>query len=92
VKSAAITGIAKAEARAATSSLFLSMVFPFFDWLKWDKSIHANLSAETVPATESRANTGFATWHAKNQQEEPHQLHARKQCSAPEQCTDYLLH
>jgi hypothetical protein len=32
--------------------------------LKWDKSIHANLSAETVPTAESRANIGFATGRA----------------------------
>jgi hypothetical protein len=40
------------------------MVFPFFGKLKWDKSIHANLSAETVPIAERRANIGFARWRA----------------------------
>jgi hypothetical protein len=33
--------------------------------MKWDKSIHAVLSAETVPDSETRANTGFAIECAK---------------------------
>jgi hypothetical protein len=30
---------------------------------KWDDSIHAYLSAETVPAAETRVDNGFAEYH-----------------------------
>jgi BMFP domain-containing protein YqiC len=58
--------------------------------LKWDKSIHANLSAETVPAAESRASIGFATWRAtidqRRRTKSMHENGATHPSSAPTIC------
>jgi hypothetical protein len=57
--SSAKTGMAKAEANAATSSLFLNMMFPFYKKYR-DKSIHDKLLAASVPLIPNATGNGFS--------------------------------